>query len=430
MKNKKIFLKEIKSFQQKQTKKIKKSWFEKKKNKVKLIVLLFVTLVFAVSLSILGNWNVPLVSPITSLTTFSFLTHSELPKNNKKIVYGFLPYWNTGKVTLQKELTHLGYFSLTMDAQGKFIEYYDDGEVDMGMRRLNSEEFLDLGNTILEENKNVEIVITQFNHGDIVAFLKSEQAQENFFNSLDNVLLAYPINGVNIDIETSKETNDEIRNNMTRFMKNLRTHLNSKYDHVQLSIDMYAGAAENKQIWDVAAISPHVDYIIVMAYDFHRTSSQKAGPVAPLFGDASEWESSINRYLQSFLKQAPVEKVILGLPFYGYEWQTTSRESSSHTFPDTGATASYSRVLELLEKQEELDVQEHWNEEALSPYISYIEDGQIYVVYYENSRSISYKLDYVNQLDLGGIAIWALGYEGDSRELWDVIERKINIKYE
>ena len=137
MKNKKIFLKEIKSFQQKQTKKIKKSWFEKKKNKVKLIVLLFVTLVFAVSLSILGNWNVPLVSPITSLTTFSFLTHSELPKNNKKIVYGFLPYWNTGKVTLQKELTHLGYFSLTMDAQGKFIEYYDDGEVDMGMRRLN-----------------------------------------------------------------------------------------------------------------------------------------------------------------------------------------------------------------------------------------------------------------------------------------------------
>jgi spore germination protein YaaH len=48
-----------------------------------------------------------------------------------------------------------------------------------------------------------------------------------------------------------------------------------------------------------------------------------------------------------------------------------------------------------------------------------------YVVYFENSRSLSYKLDYVNQLNLGGIAIWALGYEGDSRELWDVVNRKL-----
>jgi spore germination protein YaaH len=47
------------------------------------------------------------------------------------------------------------------------------------------------------------------------------------------------------------------------------------------------------------------------------------------------------------------------------------------------------------------------------------------MIYYENSRSMSYKLDFVNQLDLGGVAIWALGYEGRSRELWDVVEQKL-----
>ena len=72
-----------------------------------------------------------------------------------------------------------------------------------------------------------------------------------------------------------------------------------------------------------------------------------------------------------------------------------------------------------------LSVEEHWNENALSPYLTYVEDGETFVLYYEDSRSLSYKLDYVNQLDLGGIAIWALGYEGDSRELWDVINRKL-----
>ena len=162
-----------------------------------------------------------------------------------------------------------------------------------------------------------------------------------------------------------------------------------------------------------------------MAYDFHRRQSTQAGPVAPLFGGKELWDNDINTYLQQFLELVPAQKILLGIPFYGYEWQTTSRESLSHTFPDTGATASYERVQELLKQSEELQVQESWNEQALSPYISYSEDGEIYVIYFENSRSISYKLDYVNQLDLGGVAIWALGYEGSSRELWEVIQNKV-----
>jgi len=358
-----------------------------------------------------------------------FLSKSQLPKNNKKIIYGFLPYWNTNKFTIQNELTHLGYFSLTLGADGNFISN-TNGELDMGLHRLNSDEFASISDDINDKNKKLELVISQFNHSDISHFLNSETAQNNFIQSLDSVFLAYPFSGINIDIETSGETDKKMRQNLTNFIIKLRNHLNEKYDRVQLSIDMYAGAATNQQIWNVKDIAPYVDYIVVMAYDFHRSSSTVAGPVAPLFGGKELWDGDINYYLQEFLKVVPSEKILLGIPFYGYEWQTTSRDSLSHTFPDTGTTASYTRVIEILEKKDELKVQEHWSEEALSPYISYIEDGEIYVIYYENSRSISYKLDYVNQLDLGGIAIWALGYEGDSRELWDVIERKVNIRVE
>jgi spore germination protein YaaH len=188
---------------------------------------------------------------------------------------------------------------------------------------------------------------------------------------------------------------------------------------------MYAGASKNNGLWDVPGIEPYVDYIVIMAYDFHRQSSPQAGPIAPLFGGKEFWDSDINQHVQGFVAQVPRHKLLLGIPFYGYEWETTSRDAQSHTFPDTGSTASISRVSELLKRKDELQVEERWNEEALSPYLSYKEDGKTYVIYYENSRSISYKLDYVNQLDIGGIAIWALGYEGDSRELWDVINRKL-----
>lgn len=404
-------------------------WFEKHKRKMKIIVVLCSLLIASTAATTWYFWETPMLSPITSSTRFRFLREPSTQNTAKKVIYGFLPYWNQSSVTLQKELTHLGYFSLTIKADGTFLESLPDGTREMGLHRLNSEQMLDVIDEAQQQGTAVEVVITQFNHGDITAFLSSKKAQESFFAALDSVLLAYPISGVNIDFETSGSTNQKMRDDLTSFMKDLRAHLDGRYSNITLSIDTYASAAQNPQLWDIPALAEHIDYIVVMAYDFHRSSSANAGPVAPLFGGKELWEGDINNYLQAFLATVPPEKILLGIPFYGYEWQTTSRDSRSHTFPNTGSTASYKRVQGLLENSRQtLQVEEHWNEEALSPYISYIEDGEIYVIYYENSRSISYKLDYVNQLNLGGIAIWALGYEGNSRELWDVIERKFVTK--
>ena len=369
-------------------------------------------------------WDVPLTTPLDTSSSFSFLT-GQIPKNtSEKIVYGFLPYWNIDDTTYQPELTHLGYFSLEIAADGSIVTRTDDGYLEPGYNKLQSDLFFE---AIATSSAQPEIVFTQFYADTITSFLHSDQAQQNFIESLDSVLLAYPFSGVNIDIEYVGPVSDELRANYVSFIKLLDEHLEEKYQQIDLSIDLYASAASKRTIWDVAALEPYVDYYIVMAYDFHRSSSTVAGPVAPLFGGKKEWDSDISEHLQAFLDTVPSKKILLGVPFYGYEWQTTSREAQAHTFPESGGTASYKRVQNLLLEKETLKVEEHWNESALSPYISYEEDGEIYVVYYENSRSISYKLDFVNQLDLAGIAIWALGYEGDSRELWDVINRKVSL---
>lgn len=391
----------------------------------KLIVLGVVSLFTAFSLTIWALWDSPLVSPLSSSPLFSFLQKTDFATGDKKIVYGFLPYWNLNDVALQKELTHLSYFSLTMGADGSLLTTIDNGG-EPGFAKFKSDTFLELANQFKTKGGSIELVLSQFNAGDIQAFLASKKAHQKLISSLDSMLLAYPVSGINIDIELNGSATARDRDNLTAFMTTLREHLNTKYDHVQLSIDVYASAASGNHLWDIAKLADQVDYIIIMAYDFHRRTSPQAGPVAPLFGGNKLWDSDINTHLKDFLRVAPSSKLLLGVPFYGYEWQTTSRSAQSHTFPDSGSTASYKRVIELLNKREELKVEEHWNEDALSPYLSYLQNGQIYVIYYENSRSLSYKLDYVNQLNLGGIAIWALGYEGDSRELWDIIERKIH----
>ena len=392
---------------------------------MKVGILLLLSTVFALLSTVWWYAEEPLTSPLNQLARFSFLTTPSTVPKNKKVVYGFLPYWNVSKVTIQPELTHFSYFALTIGADGSLITTTDEG-TEPGFNKLKSDDFLTVSNTVLENGGAVELVLAQFNAGDIAAFLGNPAAQEKLLVSLDSILLAYPFSGINIDVELNGSPSPEMREQFTVFMQNLNAHLDERYNSITLSVDVYASAVEGTNIWDIEALAQEVDYIIVMAYDFHRRQSAQAGPVAPLFGGKDFWDSDINTYLQQFIAKVPAEKILLGIPFYGYEWQTTSRDPQSHTFPNTGATASFERVQQILAQKDTLKVEQGWNEAALSPYISYTEDDELYVVYYEDSRSISYKLDYVNQLDLGGVAIWALGYEGASRELWEGIANKVS----
>lgn len=366
-------------------------------------------------------WEVPLVSPLSAAPVFQFLNTAP-PTSTGKAVYGFVPYWNVNKTTVRPELTHLSYFSLTIAADGSL----DRDPSDPGFQKLQSDEFLELATQMTNSNRQVELTLTQFIASDIETFLGSQTAQDTFIQALDSVLIAYPFTGVNIDIEHPGNPSALTRQRLSLFMQRLNQHLDKKYGQVQLSIDMYASASTSNNIWDIEALGKEVDYIVIMAYDFHRRSSPQAGPVAPLFGGKQNWDMDISLQLQAFLDKVPSQKLLLGVPFYGYEWQTVSGDAQANTYPDSGSTASYARVQELLSRKDELQLEEKWNEAALSPYLSYTEDGETFLVYYENSRSLSYKLDFVNQLDLGGIAIWALGYEGDFNELWDVIQKKLD----
>lgn len=366
----------------------------------------------------------PLSSPLGEGAVSQFLAKFPHLKT-QKIVYGFLPYWNLDDVTIQPELTHLAYFSLSIAEDGELLTKVNGG-TEPGYRQLQSDELLALTAQARQYGTQNHIVLTQFDNDTIETFLADNQAQDTFLDAIDSLLLAYPFNGINLDVEYIGEADNQLRGSYTDFVKKVSDHLKDKYGNIELTVDMYAAAATKKQLWEVENIAPLVDYIIVMAYDFHRSSSPTAGPVAPLFNKEESWDESINSYLRDFSQVAPTEKILLGVPFYGYEWQTTSEEAEAFTLPKSGATASYKRVKELIANQP--GIEEHWDDSALAPYLSYEEDGEYYLVYYENPLSIVYKLEYVNQLDLAGIAIWSLGYEGNSRDLWNSIDQTLKIK--
>lgn len=80
--------------------------------------------------------------------------------------------------------------------------------------------------------------------------------------------------------------------------------------------------------YDVPAVASYLDFINVMAYDFHGKWENTVGHNAPLFSPSSdsEWRKQLSVDHASNLwvrLGAPREKLIIGMPTYGRSFQLT-----------------------------------------------------------------------------------------------------------
>lgn len=146
-----------------------------------------------------------------------------------------------------------------------------------------------------------------------------------------------------------------------------------------------------------------------MGYDYHYAYSFLSGPVAPISGTGSIREYDVETAVKLALNVIPPEKLILGIPLYGYEWDTLNNQPISAVIPGSGKTASTMRVEELLKDCQNCIT--GIEEEAQQPYLIIPEEKYYRQIFYENEESLSKKLDLSKKYKLGGVAIWALGYE-------------------
>ena len=71
-------------------------------------------------------------------------------------------------------------------------------------------------------------------------------------------------------------------------------------------------------------------------------------------------------------------------------------------------------------------MKENKDQKTIHPATEKSEKKINYLVYFEDEKSLQYKIDFANQLEVAGIAIWALGYEGETRDLWEVVGKLRN----
>lgn len=101
----------------------------------------------------------------------------------------------------------------------------------------------------------------------------------------------------------------------------------------------------------------------------------------------------------------------LGLPSYGYSWETLQNTPRSATLPGSGITTSNEKA-EQLQKQCSTCTVTH-DEVAKEPYVIYkdAETQTYHQLFYPDRKAVQEKVDLVKKSNIAGLAVWALGYE-------------------
>ncbi len=336
----------------------------------------------------------------------------------QKIVYGYLPYWTKNTARLPKELTHVSYFSLTIQKDGTILSIPKSTQ-DPGFSSYKNG-VLETLSSKLNENQQLELTLSMMIQEDISVFIQDVKAHQNLVSQIQQLLQTNSIDGINIDIEYNGIVSKELQSNFSSLITTIRSATREKNPEFLLTVAIYGDTGQIDRLTNVELLSPHVDYFIMMAYDYHRRVSPRSGPVSPLYGKSDEkWEADILNDLQALTKKIPSNQILLGIPFYGYDWAVEDPVNpQSFTIPKTGTTATYQQVQTILSRPE---AKLYWDKTAFSPYVRYERDGQQRILYFENPQSLRAKLDLVEMANLAGIAIWALGYEGDYDDLWQTI---------
>lgn len=248
--------------------------------------------------------------------------------------------------------------------------------------------------------KILPIIQNESRWDDFTRTMETGDKRQEVVDSLLDLVERKDYDGIHIDFEALNASDRQIVND---FMKRLSEAFRPRGLIVSQAI--IPRVSDSSTLWggayDLKELAKYNDYIVLMAYDHTPIGATNPGPVAPLW-----WVRQVLSYSTS---QASSSQLILGVPFYGYDWD------ESNSPPATAV--SHTEAMELAKRD---GATSGYSAEEQSPWIRYTDDeGNKHEIWFENSYSLEAKLQAAMEFDMAGFAAWRLGQEDP--DSWRVI---------
>ena len=214
--------------------------------------------------------------------------------------------------------------------------------------------------------------------------LSNTDSRENIIKQLLAFSSIYNLDGINIDFESLKKETGEY---YVQFIRELTPLL--KEQGLVVSVDMYVPSGWTRH-YNRSEVGKVVDYIMIMGYDEHWSTSPKSGSVASI-----GW---VEEGIKNTLKEVPNEKVILGIPYYTRLW---AEEEVDGEIKVSSKAYGMSRGEKFLK---DAGVETKWLEDVGQYYGEYSRGNIVYKIWLEEEKSIEEKVKLVKKYDLAGVA--------------------------
>lgn len=329
-------------------------------------------------------------------------------------VIGYLPYWehsaNAPYTPARWDLlTVLAWFSVEMSQTGTITNWRGWGGAHIDALVADAH----------AHGVKVVLTVTNFTNSEIATLVNSATYRATAIANILDAMATHGVDGVNIDFEFVPLSG---RDGFVTFMTELKQAVaaaapNGHAGHVTLA----GPAVDWSGAYDYRALLENTDGIMVMAYGYHWSGGDP-GPASPLYGGSPWPVRAIDWTVDDYLAYGGEEnrhKVVIGLPWYGRSWPVPNMNVP------TTASANGSAVF-FREAEAEVDgYGRMWNEHTRSTYYHKTTSGQLRQIWYDDHRAFDEKVAYIEARDLGGLGIWALGYEGSYPDLWDAIDEHL-----
>ena len=223
--------------------------------------------------------------------------------------------------------------------------------------------------------------------------------------------------GIDVDWEYPEKGDAE---NFRVLLEEFRRQMNAVRHGLKLTIAV-GDRPQMQPGTDFRRIASLVDEIGIMNYDYTGPWEARTGHLAPLFPAASaEQYGSVAQSIAAYEKAGvPSGKLLMGIPFYGYEWRGVASEN--HGLFQRGNGVSESRPYRAIRRLQ----RQHSTRRDATSQAPWIFDGVRFLTF-DDPVSIAYKCSYAARQKLRGIMIWEIGQDTADAVLLNAAWRSLN----
>ena len=309
-------------------------------------------------------------------------------------IFGYAPYWTLPQSSGfdVQDLTTLAYFSVDANA---------DGTLDESGSGWNGYESQDLVNLVTRSHAagdRVVLTVTDFSQSSLDAITSDPNAGARLSAALIAAVSAKNLDGVNFDFE-GEGSGDQA--GLTALITQVsecpaRRQPPLAGDHGRLR---QRGGGQRRVLQHRR---PGAGGRRVLRHGLRHEQQDHA----ERHGAAGRRRLQRHRGPAAVHRGGAAPKVILGVPYYGYDWPTTDGTSTAQA---TGSESPLSDGVIAASGHPT-----YWDPTTQTAWTSYQVGTQWHETYFDNPTSLALKAQLANLFHIGGVGIWALGMDGNN----------------